>query len=50
MSDEQIIKNYVRSQWRLEGDLTVPQWLTSNQRKWWLEEANKIEQERGKKK
>mgnify|MGYP003511765167 CR=1 FL=1 len=43
MSEETLIKTYVRSQWRLEGDLTMPQWLEGDKRKWWLEEAIKIE-------
>ena len=45
MSEQEIIKNYVRSQWRLEGDVTVPAWLVGDKRKWWLEEAHKIEME-----
>lgn len=45
MSEETLIKIYVRSQWRLEGDLTMPNWLEGEKRSWWLEEAKKIELE-----
>lgn len=44
MTEEQLVKGMVRSQWRLEGDITAPVWLTGIKRQWWLEEARKIEQ------
>lgn len=47
MREEEMIRTYVRSQYRLEGDTTPPGWLVGDKRKWWLDEAKKINQEQG---
>lgn len=50
MDNETIVRLYVRTQWRVERDLTAPIWLGGEKLKWWLDEAAKIQNETGKKK
>lgn len=42
MSDEDLVRNYVRSQWKLEQNLDAPEWLEGEKLLWWIDEAKKI--------
>jgi len=48
VTDEELIKTYVRSQYQLEKHTTPPDWLTGDKRKWWNEEASRINKGKGK--